>query len=1028
MRKLWTILFVLAVLLPITVMAGGTIQLKASGMFIATHDVPDSAGTGYDNADSVNVTVVFQDGTVSLDSVWYNVADAQAVAINDALYFFDAWDDMNGSDGVGTYVVHLMWYDGTDAALEYQETYTVIQTTMSLEDMGDTTLAILAVLDSMRYMGWRGPGIFLSRTSGNTGTVMGIDGTENNPVDNFADAKTLADNLGIKRYYFTERSVFEGANDLTVTHEAWEFIGIGAGNSLELDAAGVDVDGSYFESLVLFGTQGGNQPIFAVLCTIGRLIDADGHFHDCGLTDTIFIANSDEIFLDHCHSEIAGNGRPGIGFGQGIVSLNMRDYSGGIEIREMDGNDNATIEGRGQVVVNANCTNAPITVRGFFTLTDNDGGTVWTRDAVFSRQESGGWVGDTVWGKNFSDAIAAAGSMGDSLGTQSYIQGSASGLDSSVVANAVAEELENVGYSNADSTLTLTQLNILAVGNNDAVVITAAPGGTGHGINVTAGTTGDALRLKAGSQSGSGIFAWAPGVAGTGAYGINVQSTDTGFFVVGNDAAIIPNWFGPDTLSTTYLARLLAHVRDSVWKADSAANNGVAGSFGLILAKPAYVQGSASGLDSIAVAGAAQQALEDIGYSSTDSTLHLHQLSLIANSTTDTGLIVMGSDAGPAAFFLGATTGEGIKSVGGNNAHGMHLIGTAGNDGLRSQGGSTAGSGIRAIGGANGGHGMRLAGQGSGHGLRTEAGVTGDGIRAVGGATSGSGLFASGPGSAGSGAYGIKVQASDTGLFVDGADGQIVLDGDFKADSLDMATEAAAGGGSDTVAIKAAAANNPDLFYGPSATGTGTDSVLLYLNDTSGTDTPIGDVFVTVKNSVGSKVIINTTDASTGKLTVHLDAGDYTVEARKTGYLWESYALTVAGDIDSVEVAGYDIELDAPASANLCNVFGWLYDAGDQPIVGAVIRGLLLGGMGVDTTTGDSAKMISTEPVTAITDTLGRFQLYLYRSIDYGDTTRGRYNITGHFNGSELFNVKRLYVPDAIAFDIGDTILSRGSQ
>ena len=136
--------------------ASGSIQLKATDIFIATHDVPDTAGTAYTPADSVQVTVIFQDGTESMPATWFFNDDDQAVLTDNNLIFFDAWDDMNGTDGVGTYTVLMRWYDGSSAALDFQETYIVQQTTVGVEaafNASVTALDSLAdVLDTLENM------------------------------------------------------------------------------------------------------------------------------------------------------------------------------------------------------------------------------------------------------------------------------------------------------------------------------------------------------------------------------------------------------------------------------------------------------------------------------------------------------------------------------------------------------------------------------------------------------------------------------------------------------------------------------------------------------------------------------------------------------------------------------------------------------------------------------------------------------------------------------------------------------------
>ena len=148
-----------AVLWPWTAQAGGEKTLTASQYFTETHNVPDSAGTGYDGADSVNVTVVFQDGTVTLDSAWYNSGDAQAFAANDDLFLSMQFGDMDGSSGVGSYTVYLRWYDGSGAALDFQDTWSVlkIDTTLNgaLINSQKALDSLAKVIDSLEAQdGW----------------------------------------------------------------------------------------------------------------------------------------------------------------------------------------------------------------------------------------------------------------------------------------------------------------------------------------------------------------------------------------------------------------------------------------------------------------------------------------------------------------------------------------------------------------------------------------------------------------------------------------------------------------------------------------------------------------------------------------------------------------------------------------------------------------------------------------------------------------------------------------------------------
>ena len=190
MRGLLVIL--LLVVLCIPAYAAGTLQLKAADTFIATHDVPDSTGEAYTPADSVQVTVTFQDATEALAATWFNNADAQGALVNGNLYFFDAWDDMNGTDGVGTYTVLMRWYDGSGAALDFEETYIVQQTTIGLEA---TYNEVGAILDTLQLWDTRIDSIEAALADVNIGDKTWTDGTPASRVAVIDSINAILDSL-----------------------------------------------------------------------------------------------------------------------------------------------------------------------------------------------------------------------------------------------------------------------------------------------------------------------------------------------------------------------------------------------------------------------------------------------------------------------------------------------------------------------------------------------------------------------------------------------------------------------------------------------------------------------------------------------------------------------------------------------------------------------------------------------------------------------------------------------------------------
>ena len=103
-------------------------------------------------------------------------------------------------------------------------------------------------------------------------------------------------------------------------------------------------------------------------CTLGA-----SHLQGCGLTGTIILGSATTYTLQTCHSEIAGSATPTIDFDAAIgnSSLNMRRYSGGIEIKNMGatGTDTMSLEGNGALIINANCVGGSIVLRGDFSVT-----------------------------------------------------------------------------------------------------------------------------------------------------------------------------------------------------------------------------------------------------------------------------------------------------------------------------------------------------------------------------------------------------------------------------------------------------------------------------------------------------------------------------------------------------------------------------------------------------------------------------------------------------------------------------------
>lgn len=259
------------------------------------------------------------------------------------------------------------------------------QHAFDLDDAVHTKVTtLLTGTPTTKYMGPRGPGVYVDSGAANTNTVTGTDGTISNPVSTFAAARTIADAIGVTRYYL------EGNSDITLaaTHVDWEFIGVGSVADNIVNLGSQDVSRSLFVDLTIEGTQGGSGRIEAIECALQDPGAGATTLHifalRCGLVDDIEVDTSNNNVFDACFSLVAGATTPKIIATGASGTIEIRHYSGGIELSTLSASHNVSIEGMGQVIFTADCNvNANVSIRGLFTITDNTAGMAsLTQDAV----------------------------------------------------------------------------------------------------------------------------------------------------------------------------------------------------------------------------------------------------------------------------------------------------------------------------------------------------------------------------------------------------------------------------------------------------------------------------------------------------------------------------------------------------------------------------------------------------------------------------------------------------------------------
>jgi len=228
-----------------------------------------------------------------------------------------------------------------------------------------------------RSVGYADGAIWIDTTLSNENTESYVDGTADNPVSTLAAALTLSGQLNIKKFHV--------ANGSTITLSGDSSNYVFYGDNWTLDLNGQTITNAHFNGASVSGTATGTGFDFHE-CELNSMTIAAGDFFNCAIAGDIILTSAATYSFDQCFSGVAGNATPGIDFGATVAdtNLNMRHYSGGIEVRNMgaSANDRMSLEGWGQLVAASTCLGGSVSIRGNFTITDQAGGAIKITDGA----------------------------------------------------------------------------------------------------------------------------------------------------------------------------------------------------------------------------------------------------------------------------------------------------------------------------------------------------------------------------------------------------------------------------------------------------------------------------------------------------------------------------------------------------------------------------------------------------------------------------------------------------------------------
>jgi hypothetical protein len=214
---------------------------------------------------------------------------------------------------------------------------------------------------------------------GSAGTVVGVNGTRENPCNNLADALTLGTALNMPE--------FEIADNATTITLSSIFVGKIWANGALLVPNGNIVAGLFFQTNFLSASFGAGSLMVCEQCAfLGTTSGLDATLIECQLQNTIGLDSGSRNIWARC--------------GQGDAAL-IIDYAGGtnIEVQAVPWAGSATLQnstsagnitnfffqGGGTITVDASCTAGTFTFEGNGTVIDNSTGSAVVVDNTVSK-------------------------------------------------------------------------------------------------------------------------------------------------------------------------------------------------------------------------------------------------------------------------------------------------------------------------------------------------------------------------------------------------------------------------------------------------------------------------------------------------------------------------------------------------------------------------------------------------------------------------------------------------------------------
>lgn len=204
-------------------------------------------------------------------------------------------------------------------------------------------------------------------------------------------------------------------------------------------------------------------------------------------------------------------------------------------------------------------------------------------------------------------------------------------------------------------------------------------------------------------------------------------------------------------------------------------------------------------------------------------------------------------------------------------------------------------------------------------------------------------------------------------------------------------------------------------------TGSGLYSVWFYAIDSSANDTLSG-VSVVLQNAAGTQIATGTTNDS-GYVEMLVDGSIRILGYLSPAYTFDAASATITAN-DTINVLGYPNTIASPTDPDYCRAYAYLKHISDDWAQDIIVTVNRVSGAATNTTNGFTIMPLHRVDTT---NASGYFYFDLLQTQYYDDTTKGLYNFIGKYKNSTVFYIDSLVMPAQSTLDLTDSIAVRGT-